>query len=93
MEKDILREIKRHGKLVKGQKELIKYLKGEKLTKVQALKAKCYDCMGYFADGRADCMVYDCALYPFMPFSTKKPEKSAKRVESGHRIKNLGNRA
>ena len=59
--------IKQHGKRAKGKKELIKYLEGGKLTYKQAVQAKCFECMGYCIDGRIDCGISDCPLYPFMP--------------------------
>ena len=59
--------IKRNGKRAKGKQELIKYLEGGKLTYKQAVLAKCYECTGYCIDGRIDCGISDCPLYPFMP--------------------------
>jgi hypothetical protein len=32
--------------------------------------------MGYYADGKMDCIVKDCPLYPFMPYKDAvDPEK------------------
>jgi len=39
--KDLLRSAKK-GKLRAGRKELIKHLEGGKITRMQAMKAKCY---------------------------------------------------
>lgn len=46
----------------------------------QAIVAKCTDCMGWFVDGRHDCDVTDCPLYPWMPYRGKpiKDEKGAR---------------
>lgn len=60
--------INRHGTLVRGKKELLAYLSGKRLTPRQTVIAKCYECMGFFADGRADCSIPDCPCYAFMPF-------------------------
>ena len=62
--------IKRIEELPKkyGKAFLLKHLKGEKLTRDKAIKAKCYECMGYFVDGLHDCKVLSCLLYPYMPF-------------------------
>jgi len=31
--------------------------------------------MGYYADGKIDCEVKACPLYPFMPYRSMQPEK------------------
>ena len=51
-----------------GKTNLRKYLSGGILTRNQAILAKCCDCMGYFFDGRWDCKIPACPLYPFMPY-------------------------
>jgi len=33
-----------------------------------AMKCKCEDCMGLYKDGRVDCEVTGCPLYPWMPY-------------------------
>jgi len=63
-----IKSIERDGKSGAGKTHLLKYLNGEKLTRGQALKAHCYDCMGYYGDGRIDCEDPACPLYPFMPY-------------------------
>jgi hypothetical protein len=61
-------EIHIYGIKAKGKGELTKHLKGERLTHKQAIQAKCYNCMGYYADGKYSCGMPDCSLYPFMPY-------------------------
>jgi hypothetical protein len=39
----------------------------------EALRAKCFDCTCDFADGRRDCKVRDCPVYPRMPYRKMKP--------------------
>ena len=56
------------GISAKGKNELIKHLTGKRLTRGQAILAKCYDCMGGFNDGKQDCEITECSLYPFMPY-------------------------
>ena len=75
--------IKREGKLVKGKAELIKYLEGKLLTARQTVLARCYDCMGYFVDGRQDCDCPLCPSYPFMAYSTKPRVKKQKTGAGG----------
>lgn len=61
-----------------GGKELKKHLEGKRITQRQAIKAKCFDCMGGYADGRENCEIPTCSLYGFMPYrSGKKSPKTA----------------
>jgi hypothetical protein len=57
-----------YGIKAKGRNELIKHLNGQRLTRKQAAYAKCYDCMCGYIDGKNDCRIPDCPLYPFMPY-------------------------
>ena len=52
----------------RGAKELKKYLTGGRLTHKQMAIAKCYDCMGGYGDGKLDCGIKECPLYPLMPY-------------------------
>ena len=61
-----------NGALAKGKKELLAHLYDERLTARQAIAAKCYDCMCFFVDGRRDCEMKLCALYPFMTYNKNK---------------------
>lgn len=60
------------GSNAKGSKELKKHNGGGVLTRRQAIYAKCYDCMGRYADGKNDCDVSRCPLYSYMPYRGKK---------------------
>lgn len=62
------------GKKARGQSELKKSLAGKALTRAQATRALCYDCMGGYTDGRYTCGVKDCPLYPWMPYRDKEKE-------------------
>jgi hypothetical protein len=65
--------VKNYGKTTKGKAEYLKFLTGFRVTRNQAIKAKCYECSGYYHDstdgvkGR-DCKIPTCPLYPYMPF-------------------------
>ncbi len=59
--------VKRGPKAV-GQTYLLKMLSNEPVTPVQRLRAKCYDCMGFYIDGKVDCQVKECPLYHYMPY-------------------------
>jgi len=65
------REIEKIGKRARGGKELRRHLSGARLTRAQAILAACYDCSGYYSDGRADCDMPDCPLYGYMPYKSK----------------------
>ena len=58
---------------------LEKHLAGKRLTRDQAIVAKCCDCMGGFADGRVDCEIPTCSLYPFMPYRKDKSNSARAR--------------
>jgi hypothetical protein len=58
-----------------GKVQLLKYLEGDRLSASQSIKAKCCDCMGDFIDGRNDCEIEDCPLYPLQPYKKNKTEK------------------
>lgn len=70
---DMTDEIKKYGMAARGKQELIRHLNGEGLTRGQAILAKCYDCMGYYADGKKDCKVQRCPLYPFSHYRESRP--------------------
>ena len=65
----MLNEIENHGSYGRGRKELIKHLNGERLTQKEMIFAQCYSCMGYYTDGRVDCEMPACPLYPRMPYN------------------------
>jgi hypothetical protein len=51
-----------------GREELLKHVKGERLTLREAVVAKCFDCCCGYSDGKKDCQVPKCSLHPFMPY-------------------------
>jgi len=84
MNSSLISNIEKHGKTARGRQELIKHLEGERLTLKQAVNARCYDCMGYYSDGKLDCGMSKCPLHPFMPYNKsklnrKKPEAGSNR--------------
>jgi flagellar biosynthesis/type III secretory pathway ATPase len=70
------------GKESQGKRELIKHLAGQKITQKQAIMAKCYDCMGYYLDGKVDCEDTDCSLYPFMPYNPNRRKSIERGLKS-----------
>lgn len=61
---------------------LVKHLKGERLTRNAAILAKCCDCMSYHAYGRMDCRMPHCSLYPFRPYKDDPTSSSKKPISS-----------
>lgn len=78
---DRIKDINRHGKGARGRSELLKFLNGNRITPSQAIKAKCYECMGYYADGKIDCGIETCPLYPFMSYKSGGSQKTRKISE------------
>jgi hypothetical protein len=56
------------GIKARGGKEFQKHLLGGRLTQRQMILAKCYDCMNGYLDGKIECEIKDCPLYPLMPY-------------------------
>lgn len=88
-----LENIRKYGKRAKGGKELVGHIDGSMdLTPRQAMIAKCYDCMGYFADGMVDCKVKMCPLYAYMPYNEEGPKKKSRKPMSDEQRKAVAKR-
>ena len=68
---ELLKAIKT-GKGSKGQSYYRKFLNGGSVTYKGAVLAKCFECMGYYTDGRIDCGDTSCPLSPFRPYQGVK---------------------
>jgi len=55
----------------KGQMDYEKVKEGKKVTYKGAVLAKCYECMGFFEDGKQDCLGKSCPLYQYYPYKGK----------------------
>jgi len=71
MQKQI-EDIKNYGKAAKGRSELFKHLSGKRLTRGEAVLAKCYECEAYYQDGKEPCPVRSCPLWPFNAYTKDK---------------------
>ncbi|MBW2645073.1 MAG: hypothetical protein JRE23_02640 [Deltaproteobacteria bacterium] len=85
-------DVEKYGLTAQGKRELLKYLAGGKLTRKETMLAACYECMNGYADGKVDCGIESCPMYPYMPFSAHKTTSGRKltpeqRVEAGERLK------
>jgi len=67
--KEMIYNSAKTGKRRKGQKELLRFLNGERLTRQQAINGKCYDCDGMGESGVCD--ITECTLYSYSPFVKK----------------------
>lgn len=65
-----------------GKAHLLKHIDGEKLSRKEAMQAKCYDCMGYFIDGRADCQIKYCPMFDYRPFKDRPESKKLALTKS-----------
>ena len=75
-----LEEVEQYWKGSRGKALMLKFLKGERLTRDQSIKAKCAECMNGYMDGRIDCGITTCPLYPYSPYR----EQKAKRHTQDH---------
>jgi len=62
----------KNGKLKNGKNLLIAHLEGKTLSPLQAIRAWCYECMGFYDDGARDCESQTCPLHPYMPYNPNK---------------------
>jgi len=81
-----MEDVEKVGNKARGRAEYIKYLNGGRLSASQAVKAKCYDCMGWFADGPGCCTSPECALFPFQPYNINR-RKSGKSMTEENKKK------
>lgn len=72
VEAKLLLESLRTAKLSSGRRLLEKwYATGQKLTRGQAMTAKCCECMCFYEDGKQDCENQVCPMYPYVPYRKK----------------------
>jgi hypothetical protein len=62
------------GRSAKGAVPLKKWVAGEKITRNQAILAKCYECCAGYVDGIRDCKLKGCPLYEYHPYKGKEIE-------------------
>lgn len=71
----LIKDIEEFAPKSRGKTLMIKFLKGERLSPSQAMKAQCFCCNGYYIDGLEDCEDHTCPIYPYMPYKNKKGKK------------------
>ena len=82
--KERIESIRKYGKAARGQAELIKHLEGQRLTLKQAVNAHCYDCCGFFSDGKVDCGMKKCSLHPFHAYNPNRQKLPEKPMSKAH---------
>lgn len=63
-----LDDIKSDGIAAQGRGEYIDILQGKDSTYRKRCLAKCYDCSGFYTDGKRDCRCDSCPLHGVMPY-------------------------
>ena len=71
-------------KNARGNRENKAYGEGKKLSLKQSILAKCADCTCNYADGKVDCGVVGCPLYPFMVYGPVWMGRERKIVSKQH---------
>ena len=69
------------GRRAQGRTELVGYWAGDNENRLARIRAKCYECTGYYADGVKDCGNDLCPLYPDHPYSPTAKETNRKKME------------
>lgn len=70
------------GRDCPGKRHMLRFLNGERLTQAQAIAAYCYDCMGFYVDGKVDCGNALCPLHPLMPYNPSR-QPAVERKQAG----------
>ena len=82
-----VKDVIENGKLAIGQQSFIDLLYGDSLPTSALIRAFCYDCRAWYADGIGDCKDIKCPLYSKMPYgNTLSP--APVRARSSGRIRN-----
>lgn len=45
------------------------------MTKKERIEYQCWECMGFYSDGKQDCENTRCPLYEYMPYRKMEPEQ------------------
>ena len=64
-----------------GKSELLKHLRGGRLTRDAAIKAKCFECVSGGDEKPAPCEVSQCALTQYCPWNRKAKGNDLSEIE------------
>ena len=87
MDKDNYRKQVEGAPHAQGKRELLKFLDGGRMTLSEAIRAYCFDCTGFFDDGRLDCENDLCPLHPFMPYNKDRQKARKGNPNAAERLK------
>jgi len=82
-----VKDVIENGKSAIGQQPFIDLLYGDSLCTVELIRAFCYDCRAWYADGISDCNDVKCPLYSKMPYG-KVLLTGVRRSRNSHTIRN-----
>ena len=51
-----------------GQDAYKRFINNKRITRKEAMLAKCYECMSGYESGKRDCMGKTCPLYLYYPY-------------------------
>jgi len=60
----------------RGKTELVSHLEGANLSRAESQLAFCYSCGAGYTDGAKDCEMFQCPMYGYMPYGSKKTKSS-----------------
>lgn len=63
-----LTEAYANSPLSTGKASYLSFLGGASLTHKERCEAKCFECCNGYLDGKRDCRIPNCPLYPVMPY-------------------------
>ena len=75
-----IEDVKKAGQF-RGRKELLAYFQGKQISRAAAMAAYCFDCMGYFDNGKEDCENPECPLYPWMAYGSRKIKRQMSKLQ------------
>lgn len=87
-----LEAVMRFGVKARGRLELIRFLEGKRLCPSHAIRAHCYECMGFYTDGVEKCLNPTCTLYPYNPYA-KLPQRPNSTPPASQDAAKAGKRA
>jgi len=62
-----------------GKAAYLKFLQGKRLTRAEAIRAKCYECVG--GEDTNPCTVFTCPLLPYCPWNASGESIASRDIE------------
>ena len=80
-----IRWVQKWGNHRRGRKELLSYLRANPITRAEAIRAHCYECLGYGSEDK--CVDNRCALYHFSQFAPIADRVKTKTMSEENKLK------